>query len=237
MYNLERQEEILKYILEKKSVSVRKLSELLFVSQPTVRRDLAELERQGKVSRTHGGVVLRKTADSEIPLVFRQEQNNLSKKRIAEKAAALINDGDVIFLDASSTVSYLVPHLERFKDIIVITNSPKTSLSLGEKNIKNYCTGGQLLLQSIAYVGGYAEKFVSNINADIFFFSCRGITGEGLITDSSVEEAEVKKAMLKNSAKSYFLCDSSKIGLKFMYNVSNAGEIDGVISETDENIL
>lgn len=233
MYDLERHEAILKLVTERKSISVKKLSELLFVSQPTVRRDLTVLEKQGRVLRTHGGVVLRKVADNEVPLLYRAEQNNISKKIIAEKAAKLIHSGDVIFLDASSTVAYLIPHLEKLKDIIVVTNSPKTSISLGEKNIKNYCTGGLLLLHSVAYVGNDAEKFISNINADIFFFSCRGITEDGVITDSSVEEAAIKKAMLKNSAKSYFLCDSSKIGQKYMYNVSDAKLLTGVITDTD----
>jgi len=148
--------------------------------------------------------------------------------------AKKIHDGDVIFLDASSTASYLVPFLEKFKDIIVITNSPKTSIRLGERNIKNYCAGGLLLLHSIAYVGSDTEKFISNINADIYFFSARGITEDGIITDSSIEESAVKKAMMKNSAKSYFLCDSSKIGKKYMYNVADAKEIDGVITELPE---
>lgn len=233
MFNTERQEAILNLVIQKKSVSVKKLSELLYVSQPTIRRDLTELERQGKVMRTHGGVVLRKVADSEVPLVFREEQNNLSKRAIAEKASRMIHDGDVIFLDASSTASYLIPYLEKFKDIIVITNSPKTSIRLGEKRIKNYCTGGLLLLHSIAYVGSDAEKFISNINADILFFSSRGITHDGVITDSSIEESTIRKAMLKNSAKSYFLCDSTKIGQKYMYNVANTREIDGVITELD----
>ncbi|MBQ4563285.1 MAG: DeoR/GlpR transcriptional regulator [Lachnospiraceae bacterium] len=231
MFNTERQEAILNLVIQKKSISVKKLSELLYVSQPTIRRDLSELEKQGTVKRTHGGVMLRKVADNEVPLVFREEQNNLSKRAIAEKASKLISDGDVIFLDASSTASYLIPYLEKFKDIIVITNSPKTSIKLGERQIKNYCTGGLLLLHSIAYVGSDTENFISKINADIFFFSSRGITQDGVITDSSIEEATVKKAMMKNAAKCYFLCDSSKIGQKYMYNIANAREIDGVITE------
>ena len=231
MYELERQEKILEYVKQRNSISVKKLSELLYVSQPTIRRDLAKLEKEGKVLRTHGGVILRKIADNEISLVFREEQNNLSKKIIAEKASQFIHNSDVIFMDASSTVSYLIPYLEKFKDIIVITNSPKTSIKLAERKIKNYCTGGLMLLHSIAYVGPDAEKFISNINADVFFFSSRGITEDGIITDSSIEEAVIKKAMLKNATKSYFLCDSSKIGSKYMYNIVSSDEIDGVITE------
>lgn len=231
MYNLERQEEIIKILEKSKSISVTKLAKLLYVSQPTIRRDLSLLEEQGKVQRTHGGVVLRKLSDAEIPLMFREEQNNASKKSIAEKASKLISDGDVIFLDASSTVSYLIPHLERFNDIVVVTNSPKTSMKLGERNIKNYCTGGLLLMHSVAFVGSEAEKFITNINADIFFFSSRGYTENGMITDSSEREVAVKKAMLKNSKKSYYLCDNSKKNQKYAFNICDVEDVDGIIDE------
>lgn len=232
MYNLERQEEIIKILEKSKSISVTKLAKLLYVSQPTIRRDLGVLAEQGRVQRTHGGVVLRKVSDAEIPLMFREDQNNTSKKSIAEKASKLISDGNVIFLDASSTVSYLIPHLERFNDIIVVTNSPKTSMKLGERNIKNYCTGGLLLMHSVAFVGSEAEKFIANINADIFFFSSRGYTENGMITDSSEREVAVKKAMLKNANKIYYLCDSSKKNQKYAFNICDVKDIDGIIDET-----
>ena len=231
MYNLERQEQIMQLLEKSKSISVTKLAQLLYVSQPTVRRDLSILEQQGKVQRTHGGVVLRKMSDAEIPLMFREDQNNASKKIIAERAAKFIHDGDVIFLDASSTVSYLIPHLKKFNDLIVITNSPKTSIRLGEHNIKSYCTGGQLLIHSIAYVGSETERFISNINADLFFFSSRGYTESGMITDSSEQEVTVKRAMLKNAENSYYLCDTSKKGQKYAFNICAVNDVAGIIDE------
>lgn len=232
MYNLERQEQIMKILETSKSISVTKLAQLLYVSQPTIRRDLSVLEEQGKVQRTHGGVVLRKVSDAEIPLMFREDQNNSSKKAIAQKAAQYITDGNVIFLDASSTVSYLIPHLEKFHDIIVVTNSPKTSMKLGERKIKNYCTGGLLLMHSVAFVGSEAEKFIANINADVFFFSSRGYMKNGMITDSSEMEVNVKKAMLKNANKSYYLCDSSKENRKYAFNICGVKDIEDIIDET-----
>lgn len=234
MFNLERQNEILSILEKDRSVSVNKLSKLLYVSQPTIRRDLDTLEKLGKVVRTHGGVVLRETAEKEIPLLLREEQNNRSKQIIAQKAQALIKNGDVIFLDASSTVSYLIPHLKKFSDIIVVTNSPKTSMRLGEEHIKNYCTGGMLLFHSVAYVGSDVENFISKINADVLFFSSRGYSEDGRITDSSIEEATVKKAMMKNASKVYYLCDSSKKNKKYMYNICNIRDVDGVITENDD---
>lgn len=233
LYNIERQEQIIEILQKHKSIRVTELANTLFVSQPTVRRDLTVLENQEKVQRTHGGVVLRKMSDAEIPLMYREDQNNASKKSIAEKASKLIHDGNVIFLDASSTVSYLVPHLEKFNDIIVVTNSPKISMKLGERGIKNYCTGGLLLMHSVAFVGSEAERFVSNINADIFFFSSRGYSENGMVTDSSEQEVAVKKAMLKNANLVYYLCDSSKKGKKFAINICNIKDTDGIIDERE----
>ena len=104
---------------------------------------------------------------------------------------------------------------------------------LGERNIKNYCTGGLLLRHSIAYVGSEAEKFVSNINADLFFFSSRGYTEDGMITDSSEREVVMKKAMLQNAEESFYLCDSSKKNQKFAFNVCATKDVN-VIDEHKE---
>lgn len=231
MYNLERQREIINILEKNKSISVSKLSKMLYVSAPTIRRDLTILENQGHVQRTHGGVVLKRAAESEIPLILREDQNNDSKKTIAQKAICHINNGDVIFLDASSTVAHIVPYLKKFKDIVVVTNSPLTSIRLGEENIKNYCTGGMLLLHSIAYVGSDAEKFISKINANVFFFSSRGYVENENITDSSIEEAAIKKAMLKNSEKAFYLCDNSKKNKKYIYNICSTKDVAQIISE------
>jgi len=231
MFNIERHKEILNILEKDKSISVNKLSKLLYVSPPTIRRDLTILEQHGKVVRTHGGVVLRQAAEIEIPLMFREEQNSISKQIIAQKAIKHINNGDVIFLDASSTASHIISHLKKFNDIIVVTNSPKTSIRLGEENIRNYCTGGLLLAHSVAYVGNEAEKFISNINADIFFFSSRGYWDDGYITDSSIEESTIKKAMIKNADKVFYLCDTSKKNKKYMYNICTTQDVTGIIDE------
>ncbi len=234
MFNIERQKEILDILIQSKSATVQKLSKLLYVSPPTIRRDLTALEAQGKVLRTHGGVVLRQAAESEIPLMYREEQSSHAKQIIAQKAAEYIKNGDVIFLDASSTVAHLVPYLKKFKDIVVITNSPKTSLKLGEENIRSFCTGGLLLAHSVAYVGNEAESFIANINADLVFFSSRGYTEDGFATDSSVEEAAVRKAMLKNASRAYYLADSSKKNQKYMYNICQLKNVTKCISEEDD---
>lgn len=105
-------------------------------------------------------------------------------------------------------------------------------MRLGEEGIKNYCTGGLYSKHSVCYIGSEAENFIGNINADICFFSSRGYTEDGKITDSSEKEVAIKKAMIKNSDKAYYLCDRSKKNVKYAFNVCALRDIDGIIDET-----
>ena len=101
---------------------------------------------------------------------------------------------------------------------------------LADMQIKCFCTGGLLLKNSIAYVGALAEKFISNFNADIFFFSCRGISSDGILTDSSIEESEIRKVMMMHAKKKIFLCDNSKFNKEYMYRLAHVDEVDEIIS-------
>ena len=234
MFNIERQEKILEILRKRKSVTVQKLAELVYASESTIRRDLTELEKGGQIRRTFGGAVLEETLTKEVPLLLRQSQNHHMKEQIAKKAVEHIKNGQVIFMDASSTVSHLVPLLSQFKGLTVITNSPQTSIALGKANVRNFCTGGFLLENSIAYVGQHAENFLRHIHADIMFFSCRGYQPEtGEITDSSIEESELRTVMLKQAKKKVFLCDSSKFGKEYLYSLCNREEIDAIISDVE----
>lgn len=161
-----------------------------------MRRDLNELEKRGLVKRLHGGVVLLDGANRELPLYVREQQNVEAKRVIAGKAAHYLRDGQVIFLDASSTVMFLIKYLEAFKSLTIITNGLKTTQELSPLNHKVYCTGGLMLHNSSAYVGDFAADFVRHFNADIFFFSSRGVTEDGRITDESSEETHVRRVML-----------------------------------------
>ncbi|MGI5936138.1 MAG: DeoR/GlpR family DNA-binding transcription regulator [Oscillospiraceae bacterium] len=230
---LERQERILAILAEYNTATVRRLAKELYASESTIRRDLAALERRGKIRRTFGGAVLADFLNREVPLTLREQANMEAKAAIAVKAAGMINDGDTIFLDASSTVLQLVRHLAQFRDLTVVTNGPKTSLSLGELKIRNLCTGGMLLPDSVAYVGAHTCEFFRRFNPNVVFFSCRGVTEDGWLCDSSVEEANVREAMLSKGGKKVFLCDTSKLGITYRYNFVNLREMDEVICEKE----
>ena len=102
-----------------------------------------------------------------------------------------------------------------------------------EANIRTFCTGGQMLIHSFSYVGEQAESFIRNINADILFFSCRGLSDNGSMTDLSIEEANLRKVMFQYSKQKVLLCDSSKFGHTYFYNVGHVNQIDHIISERE----
>ncbi len=233
MYFRERHNKIIDILEKRSSASVHYLAQALYVSEPTIRRDLAALQEQGKIRRTFGGAVLSDMINREVPFALREHENRRAKDAIARMAVKQIRDGQIIFLDASSTVSYLTPYLASFSDLTVITNSPKTSLKLAELKIRSLSTGGLLLENSIAFVGAHAENFVRNFNADIFFFSCRGITEDGQLTDSSMEESQLRRIMMQHAKKKVFLCTSNKIGRQYMYNLCTANAVDGILCEKE----
>lgn len=233
MLEAERLEQILKYLSEKKTAPVNVLARRLYVSEATVRRDLNELERRGLVKRLHGGAILLEGASQELPLYMREQQSSEAKRRIAEMAAHYILENQVIFLDASSTVMHLIKYLGSFKNLTLITNGVKTAEELSGLSHRVYCTGGLMLHNSSAYVGDYAADFVRNFNADLFFFSSRGVSEDGQITDASQEETYIRRVMMQQSRRHIFLYDHSKVGQVYCYNLCTLDQTDDAITDID----
>lgn len=223
-----------KYIdfLKEGTLTVKELAGKLFVSEPTVRRDIIALVKKELIVCKRGNVSLKiNYADQRIPLFIRNMEQNDEKRVIAEKAVSCIKDGDVIMIDASTTAFHLLPHLSDFKKILVITNGAKTAIELASMGIKTICTGGQLTEESFSYVGTDAESVLSRYNADVAFFSCRGITEEGIVTDNSILENSMRKIMMRNSKKSFLLCDKSKFGKTCLNTLCHTNDLDGVITD------
>ena len=231
MLQLERRQDILRLLQQRKSMTVKELCDALYASAATVRRDLAALEQAGLLTRSFGGAVLCEVFPDQRPFSVRSGEQTAQKKRIAAKAAPLIRAGETVFLDASTTTHFLVPHLRDIPDLTVITNSPHTCVALAEQGVRSLCTGGELLAGSLALVGSDAERFVREIRAHVCVFSARGLC-DGEITDSSKAERDLKLAMLKNAARSIFLCDSSKVGARYPYVVGTLAQVDAFVDES-----
>ena len=228
----EREAQILNILQKKSSVTMHELEEWLFVSPSTLRRDLARLEEKGLVTRTHGGAMLVKnSAEDKISFLLRENVNSAEKEIIAKRAVTFINNEDKIFLDATTSAYSIVQYLVNFEDITVVTNSARTSMALGELNISNICTGGKMVNKSFSYIGGEARRMVLNYNADILFFSCRGLSLDGRLTSNSIEENEIRRAMMSHAAKKIFLCDSTKIGKMSLHTLCTVADVDEIICD------
>lgn len=229
----QRHRRILEELAKEPDITVKTLAARLFVSEPTIRRDFTELAEKGFITKRYGGAILHQgAADREIPFFFRAQEKSSVKAQIGSIAANLVQDGMVVMLDGSTSAYHLVPYLARRKDLIVITSGAKTAVSLAEANVRTFCTGGQMLIHSFSYVGEQAENFITNVNADILFFSCHGLSSNGLMTDLSIEEANLRKVMFRYAKKKVLLCDSSKFDQTYFYNIGSIRDIDDIISES-----
>ncbi len=233
MLQLQRQNDIMRLLKEKKELTVKELCATLYASPATVRRDLAELEKRGLLKRSFGGAVLTEDYSNQIPHFVRFSSNLPQKRQICAMAAKFIQSGDTIFVDSSSTTYFLAPHLAKIEDITVITNNPYLSIMLSELNVHNFCTGGEMLNDSGALVGGDAARFVSKIYAHKCFFSARG-WDEHVISDSSKAECDVRIAMLEHSSEHFLLCDTTKWHKIYPYIIAKTPNMTAVIDENFE---
>ncbi|MBO5294479.1 MAG: DeoR/GlpR transcriptional regulator [Clostridia bacterium] len=216
MLIIDRHQQILEILKRERSAGVTRLARELFASEPTIRRDLAYLEEQGYLKRVYGGAVIGGAPDREIPYNVRAEEQGDAKTIIARKAAKYLHKGAVIFLDGSSTAAHMVEPLKELEDILVVTSGAKTALALAENGIRVISTGGQMITRSFTYVGSHAEACIRSMRADLVFFSCRGLSDDGEMTDISIEEINLRRTMLERAHTKILLCDSSKFGKQYM---------------------
>lgn len=233
MLIINRQQQILDILKRERSVSVPQLAKELFASEPTIRRDLAYLEKQGFLKRVYGGAVLGGAPDREIPYEVRTGEQEDAKAIIARRAAQFLHKGDVVFLDGSSSAARMVDPICAVGDILVVTSGAKTAIALAERGVRVISTGGQMITRSFTYVGSHAEACIRAMRADVVFFSCRGLSDEGEMTDISIEEINLRRVMLERARTKVLLCDSSKFGKQYVYSLGYRDALDAVISELD----
>lgn len=232
-----RQEEILKLLEENRFLTVSKLAEYTYTSPSSIRRDLTSLENLHYISRTHGGANI--IDEKNLPAAFnlRMTKNTAEKKIIAKKAAALLCDGQNIMLDSSTTAGFLVPYIAKHKNMTVFTNNMITAVNAVNRGISVHCTGGRCINGSASLSGTAAYEFLKGVFVDILFFSSQSLDSSGIISDSTEEENYARRIMLKNSGKKFFLCDSSKFGLKSPYILTSAEETDVCIFDREYSEL
>lgn len=233
MLAVERRSKIEEIITRDKSVLVVELAKQFEVTTETIRGDLEKLEKQGVLVRTYGGATLVEGSEADMDYAARATVNAEGKQRIGERAATMIKNGETIFLDASTSSLYVAKSIKEKQGLTVITNAERVVSELaGCSNIKVICIGGILTPKNMSYCGRIAEETIRNsYYANKLFFSCRGATILRGLTESSEEEAAVKKAMLECSETAIFLCDYKKLGKLGVPIISDFKPIDTLITD------
>ncbi|MHB1405834.1 MAG: DeoR/GlpR family DNA-binding transcription regulator [Desulfitobacteriaceae bacterium] len=211
----DRRKKIIGLLDESGSVRVAQLSNLFKVTEETIRRDLEQLEKDGYLSRTHGGAIKNSLDQQETAFSIRNMRNPEEKKLIGNKAVEFISPGEVIALDASTTALQVAQFLKECgkKDIVVITHALKVVMTLADSpNITVISTGGVLQQRTMSFVGPIAENALTNYNIKKAFVSCKGLTVEEGITESTDVQATMKGEFIKAAKEIFLLVDHDKFG-------------------------
>lgn len=233
MFKNERLERILDLLERKKEMTTADLQEALFVSGSTLRRDLIELEKMGKVTREFGHVEIVRPDNVELSYLFREQEHEEAKRAIAESASIFLSDNQAVFVDSSSTASFLAPYVAVLHNMVVITNGLRLAVQLdGIQSVKTYVSGGRVRPGSGSLLGEDTVAFLEDFRADLAFVSCTGVTTDGIFM-SSLEQSSVKRKMISGANKTVLLCDHSKFGVKSYYRLADASQITAIVTDQE----
>ncbi|MCC5932346.1 MAG: DeoR/GlpR transcriptional regulator [Cyclobacteriaceae bacterium] len=223
-------------------LSVQEACELYQASPATIRRDFNQLVEEGEVVKTWGGIKLPSTS---MPLEgltsssYRKGVRENEKRKIAEKAASMVVDGDVILIDGGTTTYYMTSFLAA-KNIRVITNSILIAHKIDQErqtkfgNAEVFLTGGFIYPGSGLLVGPQAIANIEQYNASKAFLSVGGIDAD-MVTNSNQLIVESEQAIIQQSEQIIMLADSSKFGKKSMVKLCEMEEIDVLITDYTES--
>jgi DeoR/GlpR family transcriptional regulator of sugar metabolism len=224
---------ILNQLKNEKRVLVSAMSAKFGVSEETIRRDMEKLEQEGYATRTYGGAIYNEDSH-ELPYEVRKRTNVEAKERIAREVAKMINDGDYIMLDSSTTALCVIKSILHKKNITLITNSIEILIELCNKPEWNILsTGGMLKEGGLSLVGYQAEKMISGFHVDLAICSCKGIDEFNGITDSNERDAEIKKAFFKSANHRLLAVDSSKFDKISFVRVGDIADVDVVVTDKE----
>ncbi|MEN9933426.1 MAG: hypothetical protein RLZZ387_5 [Chloroflexota bacterium] len=210
---IERQQEMLRYITAQGRVTVAALSDRFAVSEATARRDLEALEAAGVVRRVHGGALAVRQAPPELPALERAREQAEHKRRIGAAAAALVNDGETVFISSGTTTLEVASHLRMRHGITVITNSLMVmNVLAGSEGVTLIGLGGMLRRSEMSLIGHVTELALAELRADKVIIGIRAIDIEQGLTNDYVPETMTDRAILRIGRSVIVVADHTKLG-------------------------
>ena len=231
MLAIERKNEILAKLRAEQRVLVSELALHYNVTEETIRRDLDKLEKEGYATKTYGGAIWGNSTKADLSYTIRNKTNVEAKNAIATLVCDLVEDGDHLMIDDSSTSLYIAKKLKEKKALTVITNSVELVVELsGVEGWTIMLTGGRLKPESLALVGGQTQQSLAMFHVDKVIMSCKGIDLDAGVTDSSEFHSQTKQSMLRAAKKRILALDGSKFDKISFVNIAPLTAYDAVVT-------
>ncbi|WP_415403322.1 DeoR/GlpR family DNA-binding transcription regulator [Tateyamaria sp. SN3-11] len=228
MLSHERKTHLLSILSQTGSVIAKGVSRELQVSEDTIRRDLRELAKDGHLKRVHGGAV--PVAAANAPFPRRIGIATPEKAEIGKRAAAMIEPGQVVFVDGGTTALQLVRSIPQRLSATIITHSPGIAMELlDHESLEVEIVGGRLSRHSVVTHGAATIAWLDRYRPDICFIGATGLHPEQGITTGQSEDAEVKRAIIARSGAAIILASSEKFGAVSGFEVAGWADVDGLI--------
>jgi DeoR/GlpR family transcriptional regulator of sugar metabolism len=233
MLSIERKQRILNYITAHRTAQIHELCSLLQVSVATIRRDLTKMEAEGLIYRVHGGAMTLESY-GEPAVLQRKTTQAESKRRIGEKAAEFVQDGETIFLSGGTTTEMMIPFLAQKKELTVITNG----INLVEQlacfpQIGVIVTGGWLRHSELSLLGHLTEQAVQDLRAAKVFYGVFGLDPEYGLTGSNVQEAQTDRCLIQTANQLFLLADHTKFHRIGQIRLAGVDVISTVITDRE----
>lgn len=233
MFALERVKIIRKYLIENKKAEVAILSEILDVTEVTIRRDLEKLEAEGFLKRIHGGAILNEEENNALFSPISTDPFIEDKQEIGLLAGHLVEDNDVIMITPGPTSLQLAKNLGDKKNLTVLTNDLMISLELSSfSGIKVILLGGDLEHQSRSVFGNYTINSLKNFFVSKTFFEVEGVNENSGLTVSSIEKANLIQESIKIAKESICLCSGENFGNIAFYPVGKVNMASKLVTNS-----
>lgn len=229
---LERRRKIAEQVLAYHSVKVIDLSKEFDVTEETIRRDLEKLEKQKVLVRTYGGAVLTEKTNDDEPFSIRSRENIECKKSIALVISDMIQDGEVVMMDSSTSSLEVGKSIGNSKKVTLITNSMGLAMEMVQYDkTQVICVGGTLRRRAISFIGPATRQAIQNYYADKVILSCKGIDMEKGVMESNEMESDVKRAMIATARTVILAIDHTKFDSVAMVRSCDLAKVDIVVTD------
>lgn len=233
MIPVTRREKILEKLNQNEIVYLEQLASVIGTSEQTIRRDLMYLEKQGLVERFHGGAAKLVDTRRELTVPQRMQRFGEAKDLIGKKAAELIEDDDVIFLDGGTTTAAVLEHLKN-KNVTVFTNGIMHIQMLEQMSIPAYVIGGEMKRRTGCFIGPLALRAIERFRFDKVFIGTNGVSMNMGCTNADINESELKALLIEHSKQAYVLCDDTKFGIESLHHFSNIEDVTFITNHVPE---